>query len=130
MDVHIINLGCARNQVDSENMAGELRLAGWSLTDDAALAEVIVVNTCSFIKAAADESIDTILALARFKETGCCRRLLVIGCLPERYREAISPADAEVPASSTSSLAASCCAGITPSGSTPRSRMSSLAITT
>lgn len=96
MHLYIESLGCARNQVDSENMAGELRLAGWSLTDDPDLAEVIVVNTCSFVESAINESIDTILELARFKKQGRCQRLVVAGCLPERFREAIVEALPEV----------------------------------
>ncbi|MBR9986372.1 MAG: 30S ribosomal protein S12 methylthiotransferase RimO [Desulfosarcina sp.] len=94
--LYIESLGCARNQVDSENMAGELRQAGWSLTRDPADAVVIVVNTCSFVESAIDESIDTILELARFKKTGRCNRLVVAGCLPERFREAIADALPEV----------------------------------
>ncbi len=89
MRLYIESLGCARNQVDSETMAGQLRLAGWSLTRDPAEADAIVVNTCSFVASAIDESIDTILELARFKQAGRCRRLVVAGCLPERFREAI-----------------------------------------
>jgi ribosomal protein S12 methylthiotransferase len=96
MHLYIESLGCARNQVDSETMAGQLGAAGWSLTRDPAKAEVIVVNTCSFVEAAINESIDTILELARFKERGRCRRLVVAGCLPERFREAIVNALPEV----------------------------------
>jgi ribosomal protein S12 methylthiotransferase len=89
MKLHLVSLGCARNQVDSEMMLGRLRERGWEITVEPGTAEVIVVNTCSFIEAAANESIDTILALAAFKQTGLCRRLIVTGCLPERYREEI-----------------------------------------
>ncbi len=96
MHLYIESLGCARNQVDSENMAGQLRQAGWSLTRDPTEAVVIVVNTCSFVESAINESIDTILELARFKETGRCNRLVVAGCLPERFREAIVDALPEV----------------------------------
>lgn len=70
-------------------MLGRLRERGWEITGEPGAAEVIVVNTCSFIEAAANESIDTILTLAAFKQTGVCRRLIVAGCLPERYREQI-----------------------------------------
>ena len=94
--LYIESLGCARNQVDSENMAGQLRQAGWSLIRDPAEATVIVVNTCSFVESAINESIDTILELARFKKEGCCKRLVVAGCLPERFREAIADALPEV----------------------------------
>ncbi|MEJ2156947.1 MAG: 30S ribosomal protein S12 methylthiotransferase RimO [Desulfobacteraceae bacterium] len=83
--VYLESLGCARNQVDSENMLALLRASGWSVTDAPEEADAIVVNTCSFIESAADESIDTILALARYKTRGRCKRLIVAGCLPERY---------------------------------------------
>ncbi|MBC2742431.1 MAG: 30S ribosomal protein S12 methylthiotransferase RimO, partial [Desulfosarcina sp.] len=96
MHLYIESLGCARNQVDSENMAGQLRQAGWSMTRDPAEASVIVVNTCSFVESAINESIDTILELARFKKEGGCNRLVVAGCLPERFREAIADALPEV----------------------------------
>ena len=89
MKLLLISLGCAKNQVDSEIMLGRLRQAGWTLTDDPNEAHTIVVNTCSFIEAAAQESLDTILELADYKKSGLCRRLVVAGCLPERYREDI-----------------------------------------
>ena len=89
MIFHVASLGCARNLVDSESMTGRLLAAGYEITEDPAGAEVIVVNTCSFIEAAVNESIDTILALARHKTQGVCRRLIVTGCLPERFREEI-----------------------------------------
>jgi ribosomal protein S12 methylthiotransferase len=96
MKIHLASLGCARNQIDSEIMLGRLERIGAMITDDPAEAEVIVVNTCSFIESAADESIDTILNLAKYKQRGVCRRLIVTGCLPERYREDISRALPEV----------------------------------
>jgi ribosomal protein S12 methylthiotransferase len=89
MKIYLESLGCAKNQVDSEIMLGRLAQAGWTLTDDPGEAHTIVVNTCSFIESAAQESIDTILELAEYKSSGCCRRLVVSGCLPERYREQI-----------------------------------------
>jgi ribosomal protein S12 methylthiotransferase len=96
MHIYLESLGCARNQVDSETMLTKLDAAGIRITDDPAIAEAIIVNTCSFIESAADESIDTILALAEYKRTGRCRRLIVTGCLPERYREPIVEALPEV----------------------------------
>jgi len=89
MNLHLVSLGCARNLVDSEHMLGRLREAGWRIVEGPDDADVIIVNTCSFIESAADESIDTILELARYKTEGACRALIVTGCLPERYREAI-----------------------------------------
>ncbi|UCD81553.1 MAG: MiaB/RimO family radical SAM methylthiotransferase, partial [Desulfobacterales bacterium] len=87
--LYLESLGCARNQVDSEIMVGRLKKAGWTLTDDPEQAEAIVVNTCSFIESAAEESIDAILELAQYKKEGSCNRMVVTGCLPERYREDI-----------------------------------------
>ncbi len=96
MQLHLINLGCARNQVDSEIMAGRLTKAGHTIVDDPARAETIIVNTCCFVEDAADESVDAILAAADYKQNGRCRRLIVTGCLPERYREASAEALPEV----------------------------------
>jgi ribosomal protein S12 methylthiotransferase len=85
--VGLISLGCPKNLVDSEVMLGLAREAGHELTSDAASAEVLVVNTCAFIDSAKQESIDTILEMAQHKKDGACRRLIVTGCLAERYRE-------------------------------------------
>ena len=87
--LYLVSLGCAKNQVDSEIMLGRLRQAGWTITDDPAEAHTIVVNTCSFIQPASEESVETIVELAEYKKLGSCRRLVVTGCLPERYRERI-----------------------------------------
>jgi ribosomal protein S12 methylthiotransferase len=89
MKLYLESLGCAKNQVDSEIMLGLLKKAGWTFTDDPEEAHTIVVNTCSFIESAARESLDTILELAECKKSGACRRLVVTGCLPERYRNKI-----------------------------------------
>ncbi len=96
MRIYLESLGCARNQVDSETMLAQLGSAGMEIVADPALADAIVVNTCAFIEAAADEAIDSILTLARFKKEGRCRRLIVAGCLPERHREPIAEALPEV----------------------------------
>ncbi len=96
MQLHLINLGCARNQVDSEIMAGRLVQAGHAIVNEPAQAETIIVNTCCFVEDAADESIETILTAAAYKKHGRCRRLIVTGCLPERYREATADALPEV----------------------------------
>jgi len=87
MKLYLESLGCARNQVDSEAMLSRLSEAGWHIISSPDQADAIVVNTCSFIESAVDESIDTILQLADFKKAGPCRRLVVVGCLPERFRE-------------------------------------------
>jgi len=89
MKLYLASLGCAKNLVDSEVMLGRLINAGWRITQDPQNADTIIVNTCSFIESAVNESIDTILELARFKNNGTCRRLIIAGCLPERYREAL-----------------------------------------
>lgn len=96
MKIHLTKLGCARNQVDSEIMAGALQLAGFELQETPAEAEVLVVNTCSFITDAAQESVDAILELAQLKTAGNCRRLIVTGCLPQRYGADIVQALPEV----------------------------------
>src|SRR5215469_15625671 len=82
----MVSLGCPKNLVDSEVMLGLAREAGHELTADAAQADVIVVNTCAFIEPARRESIDAVLEMARHKTDGACRRLIVTGCLAERYR--------------------------------------------
>lgn len=89
MKVYLVNLGCVRNLVDSEIMLGRLVQAGWTVIQEPEEADIIVVNTCSFIEPAVNESIDTILELAKFKKTGRCRNIIVTGCLPERFREEI-----------------------------------------
>lgn len=96
MNVYINTLGCARNLVDSEVMAAAIQARGYTITPDPAEAEVIVVNTCSFIHAAVNESIDAVLELAAYKKNAACRRLIVAGCLPERFGQAIAEAIPEV----------------------------------
>ena len=90
----MISLGCPKNLVDSEVMLGLSQNAGHQLTNDAASADVLVVNTCAFIDSAKQESIDAILEMARHKTDGACKRLIVTGCLAERYREELM---AEIP---------------------------------
>ena len=84
-----ISLGCDKNLVDSEVMLGLLHQAGFALTDDEREADVIVVNSCCFIGDAKEESINTILDMARYKEIGVCKALVVTGCLAERYKEEV-----------------------------------------
>ena len=85
--VYFISLGCAKNRVDSEVMLGQLQAQGYRITETPEKAAVIIVNTCSFIRSAVEESIETILEAARCKEQGLCRVLGVTGCFPQRYRE-------------------------------------------
>ncbi|MEE9227177.1 MAG: 30S ribosomal protein S12 methylthiotransferase RimO, partial [Acidobacteriota bacterium] len=85
--VGFVSLGCPRNQVDSEVMLGKLQAAGFGRTHRAEEAEVIVVNTCGFIDAAKRETIDTLLEMASHKQDGACRKLVVTGCMAQRYGE-------------------------------------------
>ena len=89
MKIYLNSLGCDKNLVDAEVMTGLLVRAGHQMTSDETEAEVIIVNSCCFIGDAKEESINTILELAGYKETGCCRYLIVTGCLAERYRDEV-----------------------------------------
>jgi len=99
--VAVVTLGCGRNEVDSENVAGLLSASGFRMVADPERADAVVVNTCAFIQAAKRESIDTILAAADLKEQGRASAVFVTGCLAERYtrelREELPEADAIVP---------------------------------
>jgi ribosomal protein S12 methylthiotransferase len=96
--VGFISLGCPKNLVDSEVMMGHLKQNGYQITADAADAETVVVNTCGFIDSAKKESIDAILEAARLKTDGHARRLIVAGCLVERYRDELKAEMPEVDA--------------------------------
>ena len=87
--VGFVSLGCPKNLVDSEVMMGMLSEAGAEITQDAASADVIVVNTCSFIDSAKQESVNAILEMAQHKTAGTAQKLIVAGCLVERYRHEI-----------------------------------------
>ena len=89
MYIYFVSLGCDKNLVDSEKMLALLNHAGYTLTDDPEQAEIIVVNTCAFIHDAKQESIETLLELADFKENGNCKVLIATGCLAERYKDDI-----------------------------------------
>ena len=84
--VGFVSLGCPKNLVDSEVMMGMLSEAGAEITQDAGSADVIVVNTCSFIDSAKQESVNAILEMAQHKTAGTAQKLIVAGCLVERYR--------------------------------------------
>jgi len=88
--VGFVSLGCPKNLVDSEIMLGTLASRGYEITADPEAADVIVVNTCSFIDSAREESIDTILEMSRLKTEGRCQKLVVAGCLAQRYRDQIA----------------------------------------
>lgn len=87
--VCLVSLGCPKNLVDSEVILGLLSKEGYPLSTDPLRAEVLIVNTCSFIEEATKEAIETILQLSRFKKEGRCRLLIVSGCLPQRYGEVL-----------------------------------------
>lgn len=91
MKIHMISLGCDKNRVDSEKMLSNLleKYPGSELTDDPAEADITVINTCAFIGDAKEESINTIIENGEYKETGRLKKLIVAGCLAERYREEI-----------------------------------------
>jgi len=96
--VGFISLGCPKNLVDSEVMMGQLRASGYEITSDATEADTVVVNTCGFIDAAKKESVDAILEAAQLKTNGKAQRLIVAGCLVERYRDDLKAAMPEVDA--------------------------------
>jgi len=84
-NVYFVSLGCPKNLVDSQVMLGKLEQKDYFITQQPENADVIIVNTCSFIQAAKEESIETILEMADYKEKGQCKALVVSGCLPQRY---------------------------------------------
>lgn len=94
----MVSLGCPKNLVDSEVMMGLLSREGYETTPDPAAAEVLIVNTCGFIDSARQESIDTILEMAQLKKQGNVERLVVAGCLVERYREELQKEIPEIDA--------------------------------
>ena len=85
--VGFVSLGCPKNLVDSEVMMGQLKAAGYEITNNADEAETVVVNTCGFIESAKQESIDAILEATSLKGNGKAKRVVVAGCLVERYRD-------------------------------------------
>lgn len=96
--VGFISLGCPKNLVDSEVMMGQLQANGYQITSDAGDADMVVVNTCGFIDAAKKESIEAILEAGRLKSDGKAQRLIVAGCLVERYRDELKASMPEVDA--------------------------------
>ena len=84
--VAIVTLGCARNEVDSEELAGRLHQDGFRLVDDPAAAETVLVNTCGFVEQAKKDSVDSLLAAADLKSGGSTRSVVAVGCLAERSR--------------------------------------------
>src|SRR6202050_2331930 len=110
--VGFVSLGCPKNLVDSEVMMGILARAGYELTPRAGEADVLVVNTCSFIEPAQKESVDSILEMAEYKKFGRAQKLIVAGCMVERYRneimEQISEVDAVIGTGEVEKILAAC----------------------
>jgi hypothetical protein len=96
--IGFVSLGCPKNLVDSEVMMGQLKESGYEITTNASEADTLVVNTCGFIDSAKKESVDAILEAARLKTEGKCQRLVVAGCLVERYRDELRAEMPEVDA--------------------------------
>ena len=92
MTVHLVSMGCARNDVDSEELAARLETGGFRLVDDPEQAETVVVNTCGFIEQAKKDSVDTLLAAADLKETGSTKAVVAVGCMAERYGRELAQA--------------------------------------
>ena len=88
--VCLVSLGCPKNLVDAEMMLGQYKKDGFEISTDPAISDVIVVNTCGFIEEAKRESIEKILQMSRHKETGRCQKLVVSGCLSQRYKDELS----------------------------------------
>src|ERR1700735_3888437 len=94
--VYFVSLGCPKNLVDSQVMLGILEKDRYKIAQSAEEAEVIIVNTCSFIQASKEESIETILDMAQLKESGSCKVLVASGCLPQRYSKELETEMPEV----------------------------------
>ncbi len=96
MNVGLVTLGCSKNQVDSEMLLGYFKERGFNIVSNPLEADIIVVNTCGFIKSAKEEAIATILEMADYKEFGNCKALIVTGCLAKRYKKEILESMPEV----------------------------------
>src|SRR4051794_1933336 len=98
LSVAMVTLGCARNEVDSEELAGRLEAGGFLLVEDPVDADTVVVNTCGFVESAKKDSVDTLLEAADLKATGRTRAVVAVGCMAERYgkqlAESLPEADA------------------------------------
>lgn len=94
--LHLVSLGCSRNRVDSEVMVGTLLRDGWTSVDSPEGADAVVVNTCGFIASAKEESVDTILSMAELKKTNPSMKLVVAGCLTQRYKTQLAKGLPEV----------------------------------
>ena len=88
--VGMVSLGCSKNQVDAERMLYKVKNAGYTLSEDAALSDVVIINTCGFIESAKEEAIETILEFAQLKKEGRIKKIIVTGCLAERYKDEVA----------------------------------------
>ncbi|MFN8076945.1 MAG: 30S ribosomal protein S12 methylthiotransferase RimO [Kineosporiaceae bacterium] len=134
--VALVTLGCSRNEVDSEELAGRLESAGWELVDDAAEADVAVVNTCGFVEQAKKDSIDALLEAASLRGTARTAAVVAVGCLAERYgqelADSLPEADAVLGFDSYPDLAAhlgAVLSGHAPASHRPRDRRTLLPVT-
>ena len=96
MNVGFVSLGCSKNLMDTEVIIGKFKNHKFNIVNDPKEADIIVVNTCGFIEPAKEEAINTILEMAKFKEIGNCKYLIVMGCLVERYKKELEKALPEV----------------------------------
>ncbi len=96
MKIGFVSLGCSKNLVDTEMMIGYYKEKGYEIVNNSKDAEVIVINTCGFIESAKKEAIDTILEMAEYKRNGNCKKLIVTGCLVERYKDELEKEIPEV----------------------------------
>ncbi len=89
LKIGVVSLGCDKNRVDTEVMLGRLTDCGFEITSDPSLAEIIIVNTCAFLESSRKESIDTVLEMARYKKTGKCKKIIVTGCLGQKFGDEV-----------------------------------------
>ena len=87
--VSMVSLGCNKNQVDGEIMLRSLMDAGYEIISDAGLSDIVIINTCGFIQSAKEEAIENILEFCTLKEEGRIKKVIITGCLAERYREEV-----------------------------------------
>ncbi|MBE6839334.1 MAG: 30S ribosomal protein S12 methylthiotransferase RimO [Ruminococcus sp.] len=87
--IGMVSLGCSKNQVDAEKMLYKLKKSGFEIIEDAGLAEIVIINTCGFIQSAKEEAIETILEFCTLKKEGRIKKVVITGCLSERYREEV-----------------------------------------
>lgn len=90
LKIGMVSLGCSKNQIDAERILFKLKKAGYELSDDAGLCDIVIVNTCGFIQSAKEEAIETILEFCTLKKEGRIKAVVITGCLSERYREEVS----------------------------------------